>query len=45
MMPMMMPMGGMSAGGGMPGGVMGRGGASPHVVVSPPSVIPRIGIG
>jgi PPE-repeat protein len=43
-MPMMpMPMGGM--GGGMPGGMMGRGGASPHVVQSRPSVVPRTGVG
>jgi PPE-repeat protein len=46
-MPMMpMPMGGMGAGGGMPGGMLGRGGASPnHVVQSRPSVIPRTGVG
>ena len=38
-MPMMpMPMG---TGGGMPGGMMGRGGASPHVVQNRPSVVPR----
>jgi PPE-repeat protein len=43
MMPMPMPMGGMGAGG-MPGGMMGRGGASPHVVQSRPSVVPRTGI-
>jgi PPE-repeat protein len=43
MMPMPMPMGG-GAGGGMPGGMMGRGGASPHVVQSRPSVVPRTGI-
>jgi hypothetical protein len=43
-MPMMpMPMGGM--GGGAPGGALGRGGASPHVVQSRPSVVPRVGIG
>ena len=42
-MPMMpMPMG---MGGGMPGGMMGRGGASPHVVQNRPSVVPRVGIG
>ncbi|KAA1242415.1 PPE domain-containing protein, partial [Mycobacterium simiae] len=39
MMPMPMGMGG--AGAGMPGGMMGRGGANPHVVQSRPSVIPR----
>ncbi|OBG41098.1 PPE family protein [Mycobacterium sp. E3198] len=46
-MPMMpMPMGGMGAGAGMPGGMMGRGGASPtHVVQSRPSVVPRTGVG
>jgi PPE-repeat protein len=47
-MPMMpMPMGGMGgAGAGMPGGMLGRGGASPnHVVQSRPSVVPRIGVG
>ncbi|MCV6984506.1 PPE family protein [Mycobacterium shinjukuense] len=46
-MPMMpMPMGGMGgAGGGMPAGMMGRGGASPHVVQARPSVIPRTGVG
>ena len=45
-MPMMpMPMGGGGAGGGMPGGMMGRGGASPHVVQNRPSVIPRTGVG
>jgi PPE-repeat protein len=44
MMPMPMPMGG--AGGGMPGGMMGRGGASPnHVVTDRPSVVPRTGVG
>jgi PPE-repeat protein len=43
-MPMMpMPMGGM--GGGAPGGALGRGGASPHVVQSRPSVVPRVGVG
>jgi PPE-repeat protein len=42
-MPMMpMPMG---TGGGMPGGMMGRGGASPHVVQNRPSVVPRVGVG
>jgi len=46
-MPMMpMPMGGMGAGAGMPGGMLGRGGASPnHVVQSRPSVVPRTGVG
>ncbi len=43
MMPMPMGMGG--AGAGMPGGMLGRGGASPHVVQSRPSVVPRIGVG
>jgi len=42
MMPM--PMGGMGAGAGMPGGMMGRGGASPHVVQNRPSVVPRTGV-
>jgi PPE-repeat protein len=42
MMPMPMPMG-MGAGG-MPGGMMGRGGASPHVVQNRPSVVPRTGV-
>ncbi len=42
--PMPMPMGGMGAGAGMAGGMMGRGGASPHVVQNRPSVIPRTGI-
>jgi PPE-repeat protein len=42
--PMMpMPMGG--TGGGAPGGMLGRGGASPHVVQSRPSVVPRVGVG
>ncbi len=42
-MPMPMPMGG---GGGAPGGMMGRGGASPnHVTQQRPSVVPRIGVG
>jgi len=47
-MPMMpMPMSGMGgAAGGMPGGMLGRGGASPnHVVQSRPSVVPRTGVG
>ncbi|WP_264960820.1 PPE family protein, partial [Mycobacterium kiyosense] len=44
MMPMPMPMGG-GAGGGMPGGPLGRGGASPHVLQNRPSVIPRTGVG
>jgi hypothetical protein len=44
MTPMPMPMGGMGAGGGMPGGMMGRGGASPHVVQNRPSVVPRTGV-
>ncbi|VBA61856.1 PPE family protein [Mycobacterium attenuatum] len=44
-MPMMpMPMGAGGAGAGMPAG-MGRGGATPHVTQSRPSVIPRTGIG
>jgi PPE-repeat protein len=44
-MPMMpMPMGGMG-GGGTPGGMLGRGGASPHLVQSRPSVVPRYGVG
>jgi PPE-repeat protein len=44
-MPMMpMPMGG-GMGGGAPGGMLGRGGASPHVVQSRPSVVPRTGVG
>ena len=43
-MPMMpMPMGG-GAGSGMPGGALGRGGASPHVVQKRPGVVPRTGI-
>lgn len=42
MMPMPMGMGG--AGAGMPGGPLGRGGASPHVAQSRPTVVPRIGI-
>ncbi|KZS67914.1 PPE family protein [Mycobacterium ostraviense] len=45
-MPMLpMPMGAGGAGAGMPGGMMGRGGANPHVVQARPSVIPRTGIG
>jgi PPE-repeat protein len=45
-MPMMpMPMGGGGAGGGMPGGMMGRGGASPNMTQQRPSVIPRTGVG
>ncbi|MGB9306033.1 MAG: PPE family protein [Mycobacterium sp.] len=45
-MPMMpMPMGGGAGAGGMPPGMMGRGGANPHVVQNRPSVIPRIGVG
>ena len=45
-MPMMpMPMGAGGAGAGMPGGMMGRGGASPHVVQNRPSVVPRTGVG
>ena len=43
MMPMPMGMGG--AGGGMPGGMMGRGGAGAQVVQNRPSVIPRTGVG
>ncbi|BBX95367.1 putative PPE family protein PPE38 [Mycobacterium lacus] len=43
MMPMPMGMGG--AGAGMPAGMMGRGGANPHVVQARPSVIPRTGVG
>jgi hypothetical protein len=42
MMPMPMGMGG--AGGGMPPGMMGRGGAGSHVVQNRPSVIPRTGV-
>jgi PPE-repeat protein len=43
-MPMMpMPMGGMGAG--APGGMLGRGGASPHVLQSRPTVVPRVGVG
>jgi PPE-SVP subfamily C-terminal region len=41
--PMPMPMGGMGAGG-APGGMMGRGGASPHVTQNRPSVVPRTGV-
>jgi PPE-repeat protein len=45
-MPMMpMPMGGGMGAGGMQGGMLGRGGASPHVVQSRPSVVPRTGVG
>ena len=33
------------AGGGMPAGMMGRGGANPQVVQARPSVIPRTGVG
>lgn len=45
-MPMMpMPMGAGGAAGGMPPGMMGRGGASPHVTQTRPSVIPRTGVG
>jgi PPE-repeat protein len=45
-MPMMpMPMGGGAGAGGMPGGMMGRGGASPHVQQNRPSVVPRTGVG
>jgi PPE-repeat protein len=41
-MPMMpMPMGGTGAGNGKPGGMIGRGGANPHVVQSRPRVVPR----
>jgi PPE-repeat protein len=44
-MPMMpMPMGGGMGGAGA-GGMMGRGGASPHMVQNRPSVVPRIGVG
>lgn len=43
MMPMPMGMGG--AGAGMPGAMMGRGGAGANPVQSRPSVIPRTGIG
>ncbi|OSC37340.1 PPE family protein [Mycobacterium decipiens] len=43
MMPMPMGMGG--AGAGMPGGMMGRGGANPNVVQARPSVVPRVGVG
>ncbi|MCV7100661.1 PPE family protein, partial [Mycobacterium palustre] len=42
-MPMPMPMGGL--GGGMPGAMLGRGGASPHVVQSRATVVPRVGVG
>jgi hypothetical protein len=43
MMPMPMGMGGPA--GGVPNGMLGRGGASPHVVQSRPSVVPRTGVG
>ncbi|MCV7088615.1 PPE family protein [Mycobacterium interjectum] len=43
MMPMPMPMGGMGAGA-MPGGMMGRGGASPQMPQQRPTVIPRTGV-
>lgn len=45
MMPMPMGAGAGGAGAGMPGGMMGRGGASPHVTQNRPSVIPRTGVG
>jgi hypothetical protein len=38
-----MPMG--VGGNGMPNKMLGRGGASPHVVQSRPTVIPRTGVG
>jgi PPE-repeat protein len=44
-MPMPMPMGGGMGAGGMPGGMLARGGASPHVAQNRPSVVPRVGIG
>lgn len=45
-MPMMpMPMGPGGAAGGMPNGMLGRGGASPHVVQNRPTVVPRSGVG
>lgn len=45
-MPMMpIPTGAGGAGAGMPGGMMGRGGASPHVTQNRPAVVPRTGIG
>jgi PPE-repeat protein len=45
-MPMMpMPMGGGAGAGGMQAGMMGRGGASPHVQQNRPSVVPRTGVG
>ncbi len=37
--------GGAGGGAGMPAGMMGRGGANPHVVQARPSVVPRVGIG
>lgn len=39
------PMGMMPMPMGMPAGMMGRGGANPHVVQARPSVVPRVGIG
>ncbi|MDP7725056.1 PPE family protein [Mycobacterium sp. TY814] len=45
MMPMPMGAGAGGAGAGMPGGMTGRGGASPHVTQNRPSVIPRTGVG
>ncbi|MCV7196174.1 PPE family protein [Mycobacterium angelicum] len=46
MMPMPMGSGGIGGpGAGMPGGMLGRGGANPHVVQQRPSVIPRTGVG
>ncbi|OBI88815.1 PPE family protein [Mycobacterium asiaticum] len=45
-MPMMpMPTGAGAAGGGLPGGMMGRGGGGAHVTQNRPSVVPRTGIG
>lgn len=44
-MPMMPMPTGMGAGAGTPGGMIGRGGASPHATENRPSVIPRTGIG
>ncbi len=44
-MPMMPMPTGMGAGTGAPGGMIGRGGASPHATDNRPSVIPRTGIG
>jgi len=40
-----MPMMPMPMGGGMSGAMMGRGGASPHVMQSRPTVVPRVGVG